>query len=76
MKTIHFKSNLKAKRQSLGITQKRASEMIGVKIRRYQAWEEGRSEPSMIHQVKIVEQFGIDDLYLLIKQSENNYQEI
>jgi len=62
-----FANNLKVKRKGLFLTQKKAAAMIGVKLPRYQAWEEGRAEPSYELQAKICEVLKIDDLYLFIK---------
>lgn len=66
-----FSNNLKLKRRELKLTQQKCADMIGVKVRTYQAWEEGRSEPSMIHQSKLCEVLHIDDLYLFITTLRN-----
>ena len=64
---MEFSSNLRLKRKQFRLTQKKASALIGVDVKRYAKWEEGKSEPSIRHHVKICEVFRVDDLYLFIK---------
>jgi transcriptional regulator with XRE-family HTH domain len=66
-KTIYAK-NLKKRRIEMRYTQPKISAALGIKVTRYQKWEEGECEPSIEYQVQLCELLMIDDLYLFMKK--------
>ena len=63
-----FQTNLIAARKKTGLTQKQAALILREKIKTYQAWEEGRSEPGLKKLTIICDLFKIDDLYLFVSE--------
>ena len=67
MNKTTFAENLTNKRKELGLKQREMAKSLGVKIRRYQSWEEGRSEPCLNHCTLLCEILHVDDMYLFVK---------
>lgn len=63
-----FADNLKAERKNKGFTQTTISQQLKVDVKRYAAWEEGRSTPNLSHLTTVCEILSIDDLYLFISK--------
>lgn len=59
-----FSDSLKAVRKSSGKKQREVAEYLGVKIRTYQHYEGGRSEPSITQLIKMADYFmvSLDEL--------------
>jgi len=66
-----FHANTKILRIKAKLTQKQFSEKIGVEIKRYAKWEEGRSQPDIdnIEAIAVAHQISIDQLLNGILQS-------
>jgi len=66
-----FHANTKILRIKAKLTQKQFSEKIGVEIKRYAKWEEGRSQPDIdnIEAIAFAHQISIDELLNGILQS-------
>lgn len=66
-----FHANAKILRIKAKLTQKQFSEKIGVEIKRYAKWEEGRSQPDIdnIEAIAVAHQISIDQLLNGILQS-------
>lgn len=65
--------NLITKRKEHGLTQAKTAERMGIKHKRYAAWEESRAVPSNIFLLILAEMFGttVDDL-LKAKEDDNS----
>ena len=66
-----FHANTKILRIKAKLTQKQFSEKIGVEIKRYAKWEEGRSQPDIdnIEAIAVAHQISVDQLLNGILQS-------
>ena len=67
MSKTEFSENLIRKRKELRLSQQTIANKIGVKISRYQKWEEGKAEPCLTHCLKLIEVLEVDDMYLFLK---------
>lgn len=61
-----FSQNLTYLRQTKKLTQEEAAAAIGVKLKRYQAWEEGRSHPHLKLMVKVCDVLDFHDIYRML----------
>lgn len=61
---MNFSNRLKTYRNSHHMTQKSVAEAIGVSLRGYQQYEQGKFEPNIEKLIKLADLFGItvDDL--------------
>ncbi|MFG6383429.1 MAG: helix-turn-helix transcriptional regulator [Lachnospiraceae bacterium] len=73
---MNFNEHLKATRKRFGVTQKSISSYIGVNLRTYQRYEEGKIKPLVSTLIKITEYFGIPIDCLLGKGFYSNWEEI
>jgi transcriptional regulator with XRE-family HTH domain len=62
----NFGKNLEKLRKDRKLTQQQCAAAIGIKVRRYQAWEEGRALPQMKLLPQICEAFQYFDIFSLI----------
>lgn len=60
-----MKNNIKAARESQGLTQQECVELFNVKLRAWQTYEQGVSEPKFEVLCKIADKFGVTADYLL-----------
>ena len=60
-----MKNNIKSARENKGYTQQECADMFGVKIRAWQTYEQGVSEPKYELLCKIADSFGVSTDYLL-----------
>lgn len=60
-----MKNNIKAARESQGLTQQECAELFNVKLRAWQTYEQGVSEPKFEVLRKIADKFGVTTDYLL-----------
>lgn len=60
-----MKNNIKAARESQGLTQQECAELFNVKLRAWQTYEQGVSEPKFEVLCKIADKFGVATDYLL-----------
>lgn len=60
-----MKNNIKAARESQGLTQQECAELFNVKLRAWQTYEQGVSEPKFEVLCKIADKFGVTADYLL-----------
>lgn len=60
-----MKNNIKAARESQGLTQQECAELFNVKLRAWQTYEQGVSEPKFEVLCKIADKFGVTTDYLL-----------
>lgn len=67
---FNFSRNLTKLRTKKRITQEEAASAIGVKLKRYQAWEEGRNKPRMSVLEKICEFYEIKDIRELLQTKQ------
>ncbi len=56
---MSFHIRLKAHRNQSGLTQKAVAESIGVSLRGYQQYEQGKFEPNIEKLIKLADTFGI-----------------
>ena len=56
---MDFNERLKMYRHNLGFTQKRVAEAIGISLRGYQQYEQGKFEPDIAKLIKLADTFGI-----------------
>ena len=61
-----FSANLTFLRKERKLTQFEVSQALCVKVKRYEAWEEGRAEPPYYLLVKIADFFEVSDIYQLL----------
>ena len=67
-----MKNNIKTARDNKGYTQQECADMFGVKIRSWQTYEQGVSEPKYELLCKIADTFGVTTDYLLGREPLNN----
>lgn len=60
-----MKNNIKSARESKGYTQQECADIFGVKIRSWQTYEQGVSEPKYDLLCRIADTFGVTTDYLL-----------
>ena len=60
-----MKNNIKAAREKQGLTQKESADLFDVKLRAWQTYEQGVSEPKFEVLCKIADLFGVTTDYLL-----------
>jgi len=65
----YFSKNITHLRNKNNKTQQEIATALGVKLKRYQAWEEGRSLPRLPMLLKLCEMYGLFDLAQLAKTS-------
>lgn len=56
---MNFNERLKMYRNNLGFTQKAVAEAIGISLRGYQQYEQGKFEPDIAKLIKLADTFGI-----------------
>lgn len=67
-----FATNLRKARAEKGWSQQQVAEQIGIKQKRYAAYEEGRADPSIQTLAAITKLFGITDFYTFLVGPEVN----
>ena len=67
--SMKLRINLLRLRHKKEMTQASFGEMLGISKGMVQSYEDGRAEPSLHTIKKIVDTFGIDDLYLFLYAS-------
>ena len=67
-----MKNNIKAAREKQGLTQQECAELFNVKLRAWQTYEQGVSEPKFEVLCKIADKFGVTTDYLLGREPEPN----
>ena len=67
-----MKNNIKIARESRGFTQQECADTFGVKIRAWQTYEQGVSEPKYELLCKIADTFGVTTDYLLGREPQLN----
>ena len=60
-----FNKRLRTVRMSCGMTQEKTAEAIGITLRGYQFYEQGKCEPSFETLVKLADLFHVSTDYLL-----------
>ncbi|MCM5528953.1 helix-turn-helix domain-containing protein [Parasegetibacter sp. NRK P23] len=66
----HLSKRLKELRHSAGLTQLQVAEKLGIGVKRYAAWEEGRAEPPIGYLVEISTFYKVSlDCILISKQT-------
>jgi hypothetical protein len=60
-----MKNNIKAAREKQGLTQQKCADLFDVKLRAWQTYEQGVSEPKFEVLCKIADVFGVTTDYLL-----------
>ena len=60
-----FISRLSALRKAKKITQQQMAEIIHISRTGYSSWEQGLSQPSLVHLVKLCQYFNVSSDYLL-----------
>jgi transcriptional regulator with XRE-family HTH domain len=63
---MKLRTNLILLRHQNDLTQESLGRMLGISKGMVQSYEDGRAEPSLDTIKKIVDTFGIDDLYLFL----------
>jgi len=63
---MKLRTNLIQLRHRENLTQESLGAMLGISKGMVQSYEDGRAEPSLDTIKKIVDTFGIDDLYLFL----------
>lgn len=63
------KNNIKAAREKQGLTQQECAELFNVKLRAWQTYEQGVSEPKFEVLCKIADKFGVTTDYLLGREN-------
>ena len=66
------KNNIKNAREARGFTQQECADTFGVKIRAWQTYEQGVSEPKYELLCKIADTFGVTTDYLLGREPQPN----
>ena len=66
-----MKNNIKNAREARGFTQQECADTFGVKIRAWQTYEQGVSEPKYELLCKIADTFGVATDYLLGRRSSD-----
>ena len=64
-----MKNNIKAAREKQGLTQQECAELFNVKLRAWQTYEQGVSEPKFEVLCKIADKFGVTTDYLLGREN-------
>ena len=67
-----MKNNIKTAREKKGFTQQECADLFGVKIRAWQTYEQGVSEPKYELLCKIADTFGVTTDYLLGREPEQD----
>ena len=67
-----MKNNIKAAREKQGLTQQECAELFNVKLRAWQTYEQGVSEPKFEVLCKIADKFGVTTDYLLGRDSQKS----
>lgn len=67
-----MKNNIKNAREARGFTQQECADTFGVKIRAWQTYEQGVSEPKYELLCKIADTFGVTTDYLLGREPQPN----
>lgn len=63
-----FAHNITYLRTQRRMTQEQIADAIGVKLKRYQAWEEGRCLPRMKLMVKVCAYFDCHDVFKFVNE--------
>ncbi len=71
MKTT-FAKNLAEKRKEKGFVQKQIADMLPVKLKTYQAWEEGRGTPPYDILIKLCKTLECTDIYSFLTKDHTN----
>lgn len=66
------KNNIKNARESKGLTQQECADTFGIKLRAWQTYEQGVSEPKYELLCKIADTFGVTTDYLLGREPQPN----
>lgn len=66
-----MKNNIKAAREKQGLTQQECAELFNVKLRAWQTYEQGVSEPKFEVLCKIADKFGVTTDYLLGREKSD-----
>ena len=64
-----FKDRLRSSRMDRGFTQQQTADELGMALRSYQQYEQGKSEPPLYNLVKLADLFNIPTDYLLGRDS-------
>ena len=67
-----MKNNIKVAREQKGLTQQECVDIFGVKLRAWQTYEQGVSEPKYELLCKIADTFGVTTDYLLGREEQPN----
>ena len=67
-----MKNNIKTARENKGLTQQECADIFGVKLRAWQTYEQGVSEPKYELLCKIADTFGVTTDYLLGREPLDN----
>lgn len=67
-----MKNNIKTARENKGLTQQECADIFGVKIRAWQTYEQGVSEPKYELLCKIADTFGVTVDYLLCRAEQTD----
>ncbi len=67
-----MKNNIKSARENKGFTQQECADIFGVKLRAWQTYEQGVSEPKYELLCKIADTFGVTTDYLLGREPLDN----
>ena len=67
-----MKNNIKTARENKGLTQQECADIFGVKLRAWQTYEQGVSEPKYELLCKIADTFGVTTDYLLGREPLEN----
>lgn len=67
-----MKNNIKSARESKGLTQQECADTFGIKLRAWQTYEQGVSEPKYELLCKIADTFGVTTDYLLGREPQPN----
>ena len=67
-----MKNNIKNARESKGLTQQECADTFGIKLRAWQTYEQGVSEPKYELLCKIADTFGVTTDYLLGREPQPN----
>lgn len=67
-----MKNNIKTARENKGFTQQECADLFGIKIRAWQTYEQGVSEPKYELLCKIADVFGVTTDYLLGREQQSD----
>lgn len=67
-----MKNNIKIVRENRGLTQQECADLFGVKLRAWQTYEQGVSEPKFKTLCKIADEFSVTTDYLLGREAASN----